>query len=49
MNELLACVAGVLPAIVLVFYIYLLDKNQREPLPWIFKAFLYGVRLEASS
>lgn len=43
MNELLACVAGVLPAIVLVFYIYLLDKNQREPLPWIFKAFLYGV------
>lgn len=42
MTVLFAIVAGLAPAVVLVFYIYLLDKNQREPLPWIFKAVLYG-------
>lgn len=43
MEILLACLVGVLPAVVLVFYIYLMDKNQREPIPWILKAVWYGV------
>jgi len=43
MNVLIAIALGLLPAVVLVFYIYMLDKNQREPLPWILKAFGYGV------
>ena len=43
MSSLLIFLVGVLPAVALVLYIYLLDKNQREPLPWIFRATLYGV------
>lgn len=43
MFPLIIFAVGVLPAIALVLYIYLLDKNQREPLPWIFKATFYGV------
>ena len=43
MSPLLIFLVGVLPAVALVLYIYLLDKNQREPLPWIFKATFYGV------
>ena len=41
--SMFSLIAGILPAIVLVFYIYLLDKNQREPFPWIAKAFCYGI------
>lgn len=35
--------AAVLPAVALVFYIYLRDSHQREPLSQILKAVLYGV------
>lgn len=42
-NWLLILFSALLPALVLVFYIYLLDKNQREPLSCIFKAVGYGV------
>ncbi|MBQ8968125.1 MAG: PrsW family intramembrane metalloprotease [Bacteroidaceae bacterium] len=42
-NWLLILFSALLPAIVLVGYVYLLDKNQREPLPWMLKAVGYGV------
>jgi len=35
--------AAILPAFLLVFYIYLRDKYQREPLSQVLKAVLYGV------
>jgi RsiW-degrading membrane proteinase PrsW (M82 family) len=31
------------PAIILITYIYLVDKQQREPLPQILKGFLFGI------
>lgn len=41
MNIILFC--AVLPAFLLVLYIYLRDKRQREPLGQILKGVLYGV------
>lgn len=41
MNIILFC--AVLPAILLVFYIYLRDNYQREPLSQILKGVLFGV------
>jgi len=41
MNIILFC--AILPAFLLVFYIYLRDRHQREPLGWILKGVLYGV------
>lgn len=35
--------AAILPAFLLVFYIYLRDRYQREPLSQVLKAVLYGV------
>lgn len=43
MQDLIAVIAGVLPAFVLVCYIYLLDKHQREPFGWILMGVWYGV------
>lgn len=40
-NIIIFC--GILPAILLVFYIYLRDRYQREPLGQILKAVLFGV------
>ena len=42
MNTFLVVIAGILPAAVLVFYIYMRDKHQREPLTWILRAVGYG-------
>ena len=41
MNIILLC--AVLPAILLVFYIYLRDRYQREPLGQILKGVFFGV------
>lgn len=38
-----AVLSGILPAAILVFFIYLRDHYQREPLKWIFKAIWFGV------
>ncbi|MCM1108923.1 MAG: PrsW family glutamic-type intramembrane protease [Clostridium sp.] len=38
-----AILIGMLPAVLLVAFIYWRDKYQREPWQWIFKAFRYGM------
>ena len=43
MNNNIIIFCGILPAILLVFYIYLRDRYQREPLGQILKAVLFGV------
>ena len=43
MNSNIIIFCGILPAILLVFYIYLRDRYQREPLGQILKAVFYGV------
>lgn len=43
MNSKIIIFCGILPAILLVFYIYLRDRYQREPLGQILKAVFYGV------
>lgn len=39
----IAILVGILPAVVLIGFIYWKDKYQREPWPWIIKAVRYGV------
>jgi len=43
MNNNIIIFCGILPAILLVFYIYLRDRYQREPLGQILKAVSFGV------
>lgn len=43
MIHLTVFIAGILPAIFLVVFIYWKDKYQREPWKWIGKAFYYGI------
>lgn len=43
MNNNIIIFCGILPAIFFVFYIYLRDRYQREPLGQILKAVLFGV------
>jgi len=38
----LAILSGILPALMLVAFIYWVDKYQREPVSWILKSFWYG-------
>lgn len=42
-TNFLILLLAVLPAIVLITYIYIVDKKQREPIPQILKGFLLGV------
>lgn len=39
----LAILSGILPALVLIGFIYWQDKYRREPVKWILKAFWYGM------
>lgn len=40
---MISVIAGLLPAIILVGYIYYADRLQREPLRQMFRAFMFGV------
>ena len=42
-TNFLILLLAVLPAIVLITYIYIVDKKQREPIPQLLKGFLLGV------
>lgn len=39
----LAILSGILPALVLIAFIYWQDKYRREPVKWILKSFWYGM------
>ena len=39
----LAILSGILPALILVAFIYWQDKYQREPMKWIAKSFWFGI------
>lgn len=42
-QNILIFLLAVAPAILLITYIYLVDKQQREPIPQILKGFFYGI------
>lgn len=42
-TNLLILLLAVSPAIILLTYIYIVDKQQREPIPQLLKGFVYGV------
>ena len=42
-TNFLILLLAVLPAIVLIIYIYIVDKKQREPIPQLLKGFLLGI------
>ena len=42
-TNLLILLLAVAPAIILIMYIYIVDKKQREPIPQILKGFAYGI------
>lgn len=42
-ENFLIILLAISPAIILITYIYLVDKKQREPLPQILKGFLFGI------
>lgn len=42
-TNFLILLLAVLPAIVLITYIYIVDKKQREPIPQLLKGFLLGI------
>lgn len=42
-TNFLILLLAVLPAIVLITYIYIVDKKQREPISQILKGFLFGI------
>ena len=43
MKDILVVLAGVLPALVIVAYIFFRDKNKREPIGQVWKGVRYGV------
>lgn len=43
MDALIVVLAAILPAIILIAYIYFKDYNQREPIKWILIGVIYGV------
>lgn len=43
LNYIIGILVGIIPALILVGFIYWKDKYQHEPWRWIVKAFLYGV------
>ena len=42
-ENFLILLLAISPAIILIAYIYFIDKKQREPIPQILKGFLFGV------
>ena len=42
-QNILIFLLAVAPAILLITYIYLVDKQQREPIPQLIKGFIYGI------
>ena len=42
-QNILIFLLAVAPAILLITYIYIVDKQQREPIPQLLKGFVYGV------
>ena len=42
-ENFLILLLAIAPAIILIAYIYFIDKKQREPIPQILKGFLFGV------
>ena len=42
-ENILIFLLAVSPAIILLTYIYIVDKQQREPIPQLLKGFVYGV------
>ena len=42
-QNILIFLLAVAPAIILITYIYIVDKQQREPIPQLLKGFLYGI------